>query len=438
MTRRIAVISLGCPKNLVDSEGMVSDFLSRDLELVVDPADADVVLVNTCGFLAAARDESVGALKEVAKLKHEGLKALFVTGCMVGHYGDRIRSEVPEVDRLVDFGDYARLGEMVEEILPRTAGASFTVPGRYVQARLTPAHFAYLKISEGCNHTCSFCVIPKIRGRMRSFGLEDLVGRARRLVGIGAREINVVAQDSTMYGVDLYGEMRIVELLRRLADVEGLSWLRLLYAYPTEVDEALIELLAEAPGALLPYLDVPLQHSSGRMLELMNRKSSESRVEEMMTALRGAHRPITIRTTMIVGFPGETDEDFEHLLDFVGRHRIDRLGAFIWSPEEGSGAMSLPDHVDPDVKQDRHDRLMRLQATIAAEVSAERLGETLEVLVESPATVDQPARGRSVHDAPEIDGTVHLSGPEVAPGELVQARVTAARGYDLDAVVLVH
>ncbi|HGY90769.1 MAG TPA: radical SAM protein, partial [Planctomycetes bacterium] len=268
VNRRVAVISLGCPKNLVDSETMVSQFLSQGLEMVQDPADADLVLVNTCGFLGSARRESLDALREVTRLKDEGsVQAVFVAGCMVGNYGDVIRAEVPGVDRLIDFSDYQRLGSIVDEHMPSSdAPSGFTVPGRHVQARLTPAHFAYLKISEGCNHTCSFCVIPAIRGRMKSVPLDELVERARRLVACGAKELNLIAQDSTMYGVDLYGEFRLVDLLDRLATIEGLAWIRLLYAYPTEVSDALIDRLAGEDTPVLPYIDVPLQHASDRML----------------------------------------------------------------------------------------------------------------------------------------------------------------------------
>ena len=424
------MISLGCPKNLVDSEGMVSDLLTNDFDMVVDPAEADVVIVNTCGFLGSARDESLATIRKMAMLKEKGLTGLFVTGCMVGNYKDIILDAVPAVDRLIDFADYGRLTELVDELVPPRETPAFVQPGRRVQARLTPAHYAYLKISEGCNHTCSFCVIPKIRGRMRSFSLEDLVARARRLVEIGARELNVIAQDSTMYGIDLYGRMRIVDLLKRLDELDDVRWIRLLYAYPTEVKDDLIELLAGGTR-VLPYLDVPIQHSSDRMLTLMERKSRETDVEDMMTRLRAASPDLVIRTTVIVGFPGETDADFDHLMAFVERHRIDRLGAFTYSPEGGSAAVALPDPVAEELKVERYDRLMRLQQRIARENNQRFVGRTIPVLIEDPG--EDVATGRSTADAPEIDGRVYVHGAPAAPGEFVDARVTSAEAYDLHA-----
>ncbi len=435
VNRRVAVISLGCPKNLVDSESLVSQFLSQGLDMVQDPADADLVLVNTCGFLGSARRESLDALKEVTRLKDEGrVQAVFVAGCMVGNYGDVIRSEVPGVDRLLDFSDYDRLGILVDEHLPPSGGESgFTVPGRHVQARLTPAHFAYLKISEGCNHTCSFCVIPSIRGRMKSVPLDELVERAKRLVGCGAKELNLIAQDSTMYGVDLYGEFRIVDLIDRLSAIAGLAWIRLLYAYPTEVSEDLIDRLSADGTPVLPYIDVPLQHASDRMLRLMNRKTKASDVETLLKRLRARDSEITVRTTMIVGFPGETEEDFAELLDFVARSRFDRLGAFIWSPEEGSAAWDLSDHVPEDVKQERLGRLMALQEKISLEKQTALIGREIDVLVDRPLDDGKGVQGRSRRDAPEVDGTVVIRGGTAAPGEIVRARVTAAGAHDLEA-----
>ncbi|MEZ6195015.1 MAG: 30S ribosomal protein S12 methylthiotransferase RimO [Planctomycetota bacterium] len=430
-TRKVSLISLGCPKNLVDSEGMVSDLLSNEIEMVVDPADADLVVVNTCGFLGSAREESLGAIREAIALKERGVRAVVVTGCMVGHYEKEIRAEAPGVDRLVDFADYARIAQIADELLPaREAGASFVRPGRRVQARLTPAHFAYLKISEGCNHTCSFCVIPRIRGRMRSVPREELVDRARRLVALGARELNVVAQDSTQYGIDLYGRRRLADLLRGLETIEDLRWIRLLYAYPTEVDDDLLEVLA-GDGATLPYIDVPIQHVSDRMLTAMRRQSTEAQVEDLMIRLRRRVPDLVIRTTLIVGFPGETEEDVEKILDFVSRHRIDRLGVFPYSPEEGSPAASLEDAIPDEVKQDRIDRIMTRQREISRARNEALVGREIEVLVEDPGENGGEARGRTWMDAPEIDGGVRIEGPSPAPGRIVRARVTAAEAYDL-------
>ncbi len=426
------MISLGCPKNLVDSEGLVSDLITNNAEIVIDPAEADVVVVNTCGFLGSAREESIQTIREAAALKKSGLKALFVTGCMVGNYKEQLIAAVPEVDRLIDFADYNRINDYVNEYLPQAEVTTpgFVTPGRYIQARLTPAHFSYLKIAEGCNHTCTFCVIPQIRGRLKSFPLEELVEKARRLGQMGAKEINVVAQDSTMYGVDLYGRFRIVELLESLEKVEEISWIRLLYAYPTEVSDELATLLSNG-RKVLPYIDVPLQHSSNHMLELMKRKTREKDVESMVDKLRSKNPDMTLRTTMIVGFPGETDADFEHLLSFAERHQFDRLGAFMYSPEEGSPAIDLPDQVSPELKQERLDRLMSLQQEISKKRNQRFVGRTIDVLIEDPGEGSETSIGRSKSDAPEIDGKVFVKGPEVKAGDIVQVKVEKAEAYDL-------
>ena len=433
--RKVSLISLGCSKNLVDSEGIVSDLLTRGIDVVPEPNEADVVVVNTCGFLGAAREESVRTIREMIRLKNDGLAGVVVTGCMVGNYADQIGREAPGVDRLVDFADYRKLPDLVDDILPpeHADGLTFVRPGRRVEARLTPAHFAYLKISEGCNHTCSFCVIPKIRGRMRSVPFRELLDRARRLVATGARELVVIAQDSTLYGSDLYGRVRLVELLKELSEIDDLHWIRLLYAYPTEVTDDLVEALASKNNKVVPYLDVPIQHTSDRMLDLMKRRSSEAAVEDMMRRLRAAG-DIAIRTTLIVGFPGETEADIEHTLEFVDRHRIDRLGAFTYSKEEGSVAARLSDAVPEEVQQERLDRVMTLQHGIAETANRAKVGEIVDVMIDDPET-NGTAVGRTSSDAPDIDGTVVVRGAECPAGSVVRTRVTAASTYDLEAVV---
>lgn len=432
--RTVSLVSLGCPKNLVDSEGIVSDLLSQDIHVVVDPADAQVVLVNTCGFLGSARDESLKTIRKIVDMKEQGLRGVVVTGCMVGQYRKMLLDAVPEVDRLVDFGEYRQIPSIVDDLLPpreSSEGASFQ-PGRYVQARLTPAHYAYLKVSEGCNHTCSFCVIPSIRGRMKSVPFEELLERARRLSDLGARELDIIGQDTTMYGTDIYAQNRLPELLARLSDIDDVRWIRLLYAYPTEVTDDLIDVLAD-DNRVLPYIDVPLQHTNEKMLGLMNRRSSEKCVEDLMLRLRDQVPGITIRTTFIVGFPGETEDDFQHMLGFVKRHRIDRLGAFTWSPEEGSKALHLPDPVPEETKIRRLDELMTLQKGIARELNAARVGNTIEVLVDDPADGTGPAMARSAADAPEIDGCVRVHGRPLRAGEMVDVTIKSADDYDLEA-----
>jgi ribosomal protein S12 methylthiotransferase len=351
---------------------------------------------------------------------------------MVGNYRDQLLEAVPEVDRLINFDEYNRINEYVNEFLPAAelSTPSFVTPGRHVQARLTPAHFSYLKIAEGCNHTCSFCVIPKIRGRLKSVPMEELIAKARRLGQMGTKEIILVAQDSTMYGVDLYGRFRRTDRLRGLEGVEEISWVRLMYAYPTEVTEELAEVLTGSKK-VLPYVDVPLQHSSNRMLELMRRKTREDDVDEMIGRLRSNERDITLRTTMIVGFPGETDKDFEHLLSFVKRHQFDRLGAFTYSPESGSPAFELPDQIPEEIKQERLGRLMTLQQEISKTRNQRFLGQKIEVLVEDPGEGMETAVGRSRADAPEVDGKVFLRGPNLKAGDITKVTIERAEAYDL-------
>lgn len=435
--RKVSLVSLGCPKNLVDSEEMVSSLLSCGYEFIPDPADADLAIVNTCGFLSAARNESVDTIREIAKLKGKNLQGLLVTGCMVGNYRSELLQAVPEVDDLLNFSDYQRLPEIVERILGTIETPSImTSPGRHVQARLTPAHYAYLKISEGCNHTCSFCVIPDIRGPMRSVPRAELLSRASRLADLGAREINVIAQDSTMYGSDLYGSWELPSLLEGLSTIEKVAWVRLFYAYPGEVTDEVMAVLA-ADNSILPYLDVPVQHSSDRMLSAMARRTSASCVEEMLLTLREKVPGIAIRTTLIVGFPGETDEDFEHLLDFVKRHRFDRLGAFTYSPEEGSAAYDLPNRIPQEVVEDRYKQLMMAQSKISLATNKRKIGQTIEVLVDDPRPNDANlVAARSKADGPEVDGRVYVDGSDLKAGDIVDVEITRAEAYDLYAKLI--
>ena len=431
--RTISGIALGCPKNLVDSEGLVGTLVARGFRVLRDPEDADLVLVNTCGFLAASREESLQAIREAVALKSRGVKGVMVTGCMVGQYKALLDREAPGVDRVVGFQDYQRIDRLADEILPPAEPPSFSVERRRLDVALTPAHFAYLKISEGCNHTCSFCVIPSIRGPMASLPTEDLVTRARALAARGVKEVVLIAQDSTSWGADLYGRPDLPALLRRLDRIEGLAWLRLMYAYPTEVKAELAEVLASGER-LLRYLDVPVQHASDRVLRAMRRGYGRADLERMLDLLRGRAPDMALRTTVIVGFPGETDEDFETLSDFVREARFDRLGAFRYSREEGSRADGLEGHVPEAVKDERFHHLMALQQGIAFEAGQRRTGTHETVLVDAPPDPDGRQRCRSVRDAPEVDAAVFLSGGSHEPGTLIEVEITAADGYDLLAV----
>ena len=433
MKHTVSFISLGCPKNLVDSEGLVSTLLSKGFRVLSEPHDADLVIVNTCGFLAASRQESVNAIRDAVSLKDGGVKGVLVAGCMVGNYKDQLDAQAPGVDRYVPFVDYGKIDELAGELLGDRAPATFTVERRRIDAALTPGHYAYLKISEGCNHTCAFCVIPDIRGPMRSVPEVDLVTRARMLAERGVKEISVIAQDSTVYGTDLYGENRTASLMRKLDQVDGLRWIRLMYAYPTEVGDELIDILANGTR-VLPYLDVPIQHAADSVLHRMRRGYGRDRLTQMVDDLRANVPDVALRTTVIVGFPGETDADFEELLDFARTSRFDRLGAFRYSLEEGSRAADLDEQVSDDVKDDRYHRLMSLQQEIAFAANGARLGTREEVLLDAAAQDGRPAVARSRRDAPEVDASVLIDDPALSPGDLVPVEITGASGYDLRAV----
>jgi ribosomal protein S12 methylthiotransferase len=420
--RIVSLISLGCPKNLVDSEGLVSKLLSSNFRVVTEPKDAEIAIINTCGFLQASRKESVETIREVCALKKKhGLKAVLVAGCMVGNYKQELMKEVPEVDRLVEFGEYDRIGELVESLLPKAKGSTFLGERRLIEASLTPRHYAYLKISEGCNRICSFCVIPDIRGKMRSVPEDDLVRRAETMAARGVKEISLIAQDSTVYGTDLHGAPRLEQLLGRLDQVEGLEWIRLMYAYPTEVTPGLMDRLASG-RRILPYLDVPVQHGSSAVLKRMKRGYDRKVLERMVAGLR--KRGIAIRTTVIVGFPGETEADFEELLDLVRETKFERLGAFRYSREDGSGAGDLDGQLPEEAKQE-----------IAFERAKAAIGTRERVLVDIAGPKGRAARGRTRRDAPEVDAQVSLRSCAAEPGDLVDVEIVGADGYDLIAEV---
>jgi ribosomal protein S12 methylthiotransferase len=431
--RVVSLISLGCPKNLVDSEGLVSKLLSSNFRVVTEPRDAEVAIVNTCGFLQASRKESLDTIREVCALKKKnGLRAVLVAGCMVGNYKSELQREVPGVDRLVEFGEYDKIAQLVEELIPKSSAQTFLGERRRIDASLTPGHYAYLKISEGCNRICSFCVIPDIRGKMRSVPADDLVRRAEALAARGVKEISLIAQDSTVYGTDLLGKPGLESLLERLDEVVGLEWIRLMYAYPTEVTTGLMDVLSSG-NRLLPYLDVPVQHASDSVLKRMKRGYDRRTLERMVAGLR--KRRFAIRTTVIVGFPGETDADFEQLLDFVRSTEFDRLGAFRYSQEEGSGAGALDGQVAEEVKEERFARLMEAQQAVAFRHAKAAVGSRERVLVDVAARKGEPARGRTRRDAPEVDAQVLIRTGSHAPGDVVEVEIVGTDGYDLIAEV---
>jgi len=432
--------SLGCPKNQVDSEVMLGTLALGGYALAERLDDADVVVINTCSFIESARQESIDAILAVAELRETGrLRALIVAGCLPQRYGGELSKELPEVDAFVGTGEFPRIAEILDGALAGRRGGVYVEPGRtyLYEARdprilVGPTHSAYLKIAEGCDRICAFCAIPGIRGRFQSRSLESLETEARQLAAAGVRELNLVAQDSTSWGKDLPGRPRLDAVLRILDDVEGLDWVRLLYVYPSAVTDELIAALASG-RRVLPYVDVPLQHASDAMLRAMKRGTTADRQRRLVERLRAGIPDVAIRTTFIVGFPGETDEDFEALCEFVREARFDRIGVFRYSDEEGTAACDLPGKVSKRAARERQRTLLDLLRELQAEKLAELVGHEVEVLVDAGGRDRAVARMRS--QAPDIDGNVLLHGA-AKTGDLLRARITAVRGPDLDAELL--
>ena len=451
--RTFAFVSLGCPKNLVDSEVLLGKLAQNGYSPTPDADGADVVVVNTCGFIEPARQESLGVIREMLELKRQGrVGAVVVAGCLAERKKDDLLKEVPEVDHIV--GVFGR--EDITQVVDRSLAAHslpLALRGRGdrgegeqrslfrpapVQAqvdtgrlRITPRHFAYLKISEGCDRLCTFCAIPGMRGKHVTKPIEEVVREARELAADGVRELIVVAQDTTYYGLDLYGKVRLAELLRELDKIDGLEWIRILYAYPIHFTDELIETMATAKK-IVPYLDMPLQHINDQMLRRMLRRVDRTATEDLLGRLRKAMPNLTVRTTFIVGFPGETEAEFEELREFVQASKFERVGVFPYSLEPGTPAARLPDQIPEEVKAERRNRLMEIQQGIAFAHAQQQVGKEQEVLVDG-ADPEVPgcflARGHG--DAPEIDCTVRLKGKGVRTGDLVRARITGADGYDL-------
>lgn len=432
----IQMINLGCAKNLVDSEEMLGVLAREGYELADSGEAADVVVINTCGFIEAAKQESIDVILEAVERKQRGeVRKVVVAGCLAQRYAVELAKELPEVDAFLGTGQMATIGQVVRGTLVR--------PGQLLQVAEKPHHrwldvptrvratapwSAYLKISEGCDHACTFCAIPSFRGRHVSKPLERVLEEASWLAGQGARELNLIAQDSTQYGYDLYGKPMLPTLLRELSQVEGVHWLRLFYCYPSRVSEAMIEAIATTPK-VCQYIDMPLQHADEAILRAMRRPMSGAVYLKLLERIRAASPDIAIRTTFIVGFPGETEEQFATLLRFVEEAQFDRVGVFEYSAEDGTPSADLPGKVPARVKRARKDRLMRLQQQISLHRNRRWVGREMEVLVEEVRAGG--VLGRSFRDAPEIDGQVLVSGACVQPGQFIRVKITDAKPYDL-------
>ncbi len=430
--KNVGMVSLGCAKNRVDSEVILGILNNAGYRIVSDPAEAEIIFVNTCGFIEPAKEESIEAILEMARYKETGkLKKLFVTGCLAQRYIDDLYREMPEVDGFMGVADYARLLEMMQEAeegkRPRYVcdGDRFFCADRVLT---TPSYSAYVKISDGCDNRCSYCAIPLIRGPYHSRPFESIVGECRELAARGVTEITLIAQDTSRYGNDFPGgKLLLPELLEAVSAIEGVHWVRVLYCYPDTTDDRLLDAIANLPK-VAPYVDLPLQHIDGPLLKRMNRRGSPEWIKSRIAACK--ERGLTTRTTMIVGFPGETEEAFHELLQFVQEARFDRLGAFTYSPEEGTPGAEMPDQIAEEVKQRRLDELMTLQQGISLEENTARVGEICEVLCEG--TEDGLYVGRSIREAPESDGVIRFTAArEVALGEYINVKITKADAYDL-------
>lgn len=436
MPEKVSVVTLGCEKNLVDSEIMSGLIHQRGFTLVEKPEDATVVIVNTCGFIDAAKEESVNTILSLAELKETArLKALIVSGCLTQRYKEELMKEMPEIDGIVGTGDFYNINTIIDEALggrkPVYVGNPvFTYEQQMPRLLSTPRHTAYVKIAEGCDNACTFCSIPIMRGKFRSRSIESIVAEARSLAAQGVKEISLIAQDSTNYGTDLYEGFKLPELLNRVSEVEGVEWVRLHYAYPGFFTDELIETMATNPK-ICKYIDMPLQHSEDRILKMMRRPGRQRDVRELVGRIRARMPEVALRTSMIVGFPGETDEDFARLCDFVREMKFDRLGVFTYSQEEDTPASRLPDQVPDDVKETRASMLMEIQRQVAMDNAAKYVGRTIDVLVERYDGRSDVYVGRSQYDAPEIDGEVFITGCRAEIGEIRQVRITHAYEYDL-------
>ena len=408
--------SLGCDKNRVDSEKLLSELLGKydGAEVTLDPSEADIAIVNTCSFIGPAKEESINTILDLAEYKKSGrLKKLIVAGCLVERYKDEIRKELPEIDEIASVKDYVR--RLDSQMMRVESGERYT---------------RYLKIAEGCDKYCSYCIIPRLRGHFRSIPMEMVLEEARELVKDGAKELILVAQETTLYGTDLYGKKSLHLLLRALSEIEGLVWIRVLYCYPEEIELPLMEEIRDNPK-ICHYLDLPIQHSSDRILKAMNRKTRREELKEKIALLRREIPDICLRTTLITGFPGETEEDFQDVLSFITEERFDRLGVFPYSQEEGTPAASMENQIPESVKNKRLSRIMELQQEIAFQKTEEQRGRILKALITGYDEEEGRVILRSYMDSPEIDSFIFVKGPERESGDFVQVKVVDTEGYDL-------
>lgn len=432
------MVSLGCPKNLVDAEVMLGVLSGQQYEITTDEKDADVIIVNTCSFIKEAKQESIDAILDLAERKHDGrCHTLIVSGCLPQRYQEELATELPEVDIFIGTGDYPRIAEILAEKAGTPEQLRYIGDPDYIydeslpRLNSSPSWYSYLKIGEGCSNCCSYCIIPKLRGAYRSRPLEALVAEAEKLAARGVKEINIISQDITRYGSDLEDGTTLETLLKRLVAIEGIRWVRLLYAYPDGITDSLIALIRDEPK-ICKYLDIPIQHISDPVLKAMKRRSSEQQIRDLVATLRREIPQIALRTSLIVGFPGETPEDFASLMQFVEQSAFDRLGVFCYSREEGTPAAEMPEQVSERIKRERYRKLMRAQARLSFRRNRALIDTCEEVIVEGYSEeTELLLKGRSGRQAPDIDGQVYITSGTADVGAIVKVRFTDSSDYDL-------
>lgn len=426
---KVGFVSLGCSKNLVDSEKMMGMLKAGGHTLVSHPREAEAIVINTCGFINSAKEEAINTIFEMAAYKQQNLKKLIVVGCLAQRYKETLMTEIPEIDCVISIKEYPHLHEILKELLDGKDLVSYAKSERLVSSK---PWTAYLKIAEGCSNCCTYCAIPLIRGGNVSFPMEQLVEEAKKLAARGVKELVLIAQDTSKYGLDLYGKLSLLNLLKKLHEIEGFHWIRILYMYPDEITEELVKGMAELPK-VLPYFDIPMQHANDRMLQLMNRRGTMEEVHALIKMIRKYHKQPTLRTTFIVGFPQEGEEEFNDMMEFVKEIKWDRMGAFPYSPEEDTPAYEMSGAIAEEVKEERLANLMQLQEEISLANQQKMVGQTIEVLVEAQDGLTGQYRGRGISSAPdEVDGIVFFTSERAIPfGEFVQVKVSEALVHDL-------
>lgn len=438
MNIKIYIETLGCSKNQVDSEIMIGILEEKKFYFTESPEDADAIIVNTCGFIDAAKEESINTILELLENKKTGkCKYFIVTGCLVERYADELKKEIPEIDGFLGTTKFENIFEMISHLINSkevevwTGDIDKELMENMPRKLINQGHFAYLKIAEGCDNSCTYCIIPKLRGKYRSRKMEDIILEAKKLAESGVKELILIAQDTARYGIDIYGKYKLKDLLESLNLIDGIKWIRIQYCYPDVIDDELIDAIASLEK-VVKYIDIPIQHSSDRILKLMNRSTSKNQISKLIDKLRAKCPNITIRTTIIVGFPGETEEDFNDLLDFIQKSKFEKLGVFSYSREEDTAADRLPNQIDEEIKEERRNLILEKQQIISEELCYNMVGKNIEVIIEEIVPDENIYIGRSSFDSPEIDGVVYVhTKNQLIIGEIYKVKINDALEYDL-------